>query len=735
MNMTLINTIPHKIPKQLLKKLEKREYDDIILFALGIYGPHEQNELVNSPENAIFNRMDREIFIQSARKLKEIALIEDFILNDEIYYRITPKGEEKLMKRFESSRIVRRMLKTFAYLFGSFEKENELASKSISGYHLTYKDYIFGLLSYHWRMKTFREIQCKFNEIGPEKNISVGKTIEENARIFTHNVALKYEDREYTYKELNEWVNRYANFFLSLGIKKGEVVNVLLENRPEILFIIGAMSKIGAIASLINTRQRAATLAYSLTINKVRFYIIGEELISVFEDVKPKLNLNKENLLFFVKDSEKIQVPEDYVDLVKRVRTHIDKDPLTTLDNKGEDTYAYIFTSGTTDFPKASHMRNMHTVSSMLSWGKSAFYMEPDDVIYVCLPLFHSNAIQVGWASALSSGAAIAIGRRFSATNFWKECIKYGATCFNYIGEICRYLYNQPPSSLDRKHSVYKIGGNGLKPEIWIKFKDRFGITEVYEHYGMTEMMGMFCNYLNRDKTVGMCTVPYAIVKYDIVNEEPLLNDEGFYQHVDKGEAGLLLLKMVHQFIFAGYTNEQSNKKKLISNVFEKSDLWYNTGDILRNIGYYHAQFVDRLGDTFRWKGENVSTSEVEDIIELFNQVKLSSVYGVKISGTEGRAGMASIVKVNNYENLDFGNFLRLLRKNLPIYAIPIFIRILPDFATTSTFKIQKSILKNEGFDIRKMKEPVYVLLPNNEGYVPLTREIYNKILDKEYRF
>lgn len=429
-----------------------------------------------------------------------------------------------------------------------------------------------------------------------------------------------------------------------------------------------------------------------------------------------------------------MELPKGYVDLAEAVKDQDIKNPPTTTEMIGNDTYAYIFTSGTTGLPKAAPMRNVHMISAMNGWGIVAMHMQPEDIIYISLPLFHSNAIHIGWASALAGGSAVALARRFSVRNFWKDVIKYKATCFNYIGEICRYLFNRAPSPEERNHKDYKMCGNGLRPEIWKEFKERFGIREVYEHYSMTEMNVMFCNYFNLDCTVGFNFAPYSIVKYDIEHEKPIKLEDGFPQKVETGEAGLLLMKMKDDYVFSGYTNTKESEKKLLHDIFEKGDLWYNTGDMLRNIGYKHAQFVDRLGGTFRWKGENVSTSEIEDIIVSFEEVDHASVYGIEIPGTEGRAGMVSIMATVDHKEFNFESFLTTLKENLPPYAIPKFIRFLAELSTTSTYKIQKFDMKKVGFDINKTSDPVYVLLPESTNYTLLIQEIYKNILNSKYR-
>jgi len=270
---------------------------------------------------------------------------------------------------------------------------------------------------------------------------------------------------------------------------------------------------------------------------------------------------------------------------------------------------------------------------------------------------------------------------------------------------------------------------------MWKEFKERFGIREVIEHYGMTEMRGMFCNYLNLDCTIGMCLSPHTIVKYDLIKDEPIRGEDGFLQIVEEGEAGLFLMEIQDPYTFAGYTSETASKQKIFENAFEEGDMWLYSGDLIRYIGYHHAQFVDRLGDTFRWKGENVSTSEVEDVISSFEEVDHSSVYGVQIPGTEGRAGMASIFSKKKHNEFDFNRIIKILYKNLPKYAIPLFIRFLSKLSTTSTFKIPKSDMKEVGFDISKTNDPIYVRLPDSSEYKLLTDEIYSNIINEKFRF
>ncbi|NVM45071.1 MAG: long-chain-acyl-CoA synthetase [Candidatus Lokiarchaeota archaeon] len=728
-----INTIPDKLPKKFVMRLNRGKYDDALLFTLAVFGPHKLKELINDSRKGITDRMDEVLFREWKNKLKTSGFIEEYKESDELYLKATEKGKDELLSRVENSFMVRYLKKYFSQWIGPVEPEKE--NKSKSPYVLSYRDVIFGFLSVYWRLCDFFNTTINNAKAGPDDNVSLGIHLEYNAEHYSSNAAIYYEDVIYTYKEFNEITNQYANYLLSLGVTKGEVINIFVENRPELLFLIGAMSKIGSIGALINTKQRSSILLHSLTINPVKIHIIGEELIEPFEEIKSELGLTGKEKLFFLKDKGKIEIPEDFIELQKEIEDKSRENPSIETEIKGKDTYVYIFTSGTTGLPKAAHIRNMYTATSINTWGGVILHMTPDDIMYISLPLFHSNALHLALSAAIGGGSAVAIARRFSVRNFWKDIKKFNATCFNYIGEICRYLFNQPTTPEDRNHRVYKICGNGLSPEIWKEFKERFGIKEVYEHYGMTEMWGAFVNYLNLDCTVGYNAAPYAIVKYNIENNEPERDKNGFLQRVEEGQAGLLIIQAWSDYVFAGYTDKKASEKKIFYDAFEKGDVWMNAGDLVRNIGYKHAQFVDRLGDTFRWKGENVSTTEVEDLISSFEEIDHASVYGVEIPGCEGRAGMASILATVKHDKFDFNNFVKTLQDKLPNYALPIFIRFLSELNTTSTYKIQKYDMKKIEFNIKKTNNPIYVYLPKSTKYTLLTEEIYENILNGKYRF
>jgi citronellyl-CoA synthetase len=565
--------------------------------------------------------------------------------------------------------------------------------------------------------------------------ISWGTIVEENARKYSDKVAIKFEDITITYKEFNEWVNRYAHYFISLGLKKGDVVEIFMTNRPEYLIIFTAIGKIGAISSLINTDLREKSLEHCLKLTPGKIIIIDENCYDQFNVVKTALNLAEEQKLCYLSDKGTILCPEGLIDLLQVVKDFPIYDPPTTIDVQTFDNIAYIFTSGTTGFPKAAKIRHYNIVAVSWVYGIMVGELTPEDTNYISLPLFHGTGLFAGWAAAFGSGAAIAIGRKFSASCFWDDIRKYNATCFAYVGEICRYLMNQPSKPDDSNNSVRVVIGNGLRPEIWMDFKKRFNIPRIGEFYSAIDGNGIFANILNFDCTVGGCASSYAIVKYDFNEDKPIRDDDGFMQKVGLGETGLLLFENAGILKFQGYTDKKASESKVLHNIFKEGDEWFNTGDLLRDLGNKHAQFIDRLGDSFRWKGHNVSTTEVEEVLNIFDQVLLSSVYGVQITGTDGRAGMTAIVSEIPVEDFKLNMLADSFRKNLPPYAIPIFLRFKSKLSTTATFKLKKVKLKEEGFDLEKVEDPLYIMLPHESEYRPLTKEIYENIQNGQYKF
>jgi len=569
-----------------------------------------------------------------------------------------------------------------------------------------------------------------------ENRESWGTMLEDAAIRFPDSAAVKSEEGQYTWKAYNEGTNSFANYFISQGLTKGDTAAVFLENRPELLMVYSAVGKIGAVNAMINTNLRLDALRHCLTLNPAKMFIVGEEVLDAFEAVKADLDLGADQQVYFLADKGRTEVPDGYIDLRAAIEKADKENPPTTATVTPDSPLAYVFTSGTTGgMPKAAVIMHKRLISSAYYNGRIILNMDPSDTLYVPLPFFHTNALALSWPSVFVTGAAVAIRRKFSVSNFWSDVRKYNVTAWCYIGELCRYLMNQPSQPDDRDNPLIKIIGNGLRPDIWHGFKKRFGIAKVYEIYGAAESNLYFVNMLNLDCTQGTCMAPYSIVKYDVEEDEPIRGSDGHMRRVATGGTGLLLGEISADNPFVGYSSKAATDSKILHDVFVKGDAWFNTGDLIRDIGYGHIQFVDRTGDTFRWKGENVSTTEVEKVANSFSQVSLSAVYGVTMPGGDGRAGMAAVIPEGDSEAFNLTGLADHFQRSLPTYGVPKFIRMSTELALTPTHKIKKVDLKKEGFNPDAAGDAIYVLLPGASAYEPMTKGIYAEIQEGKYKF
>ncbi len=562
--------------------------------------------------------------------------------------------------------------------------------------------------------------------------LGMGLAIQRATDMNPNGIAIMYQDTQLTYKQFNAWANRIADYLSSIGIKKGDAVAVDIENRPELLAAVTGCAKIGAVAALINTSQKGKVLVHSFNLVEPRAAIIGEELRETVEEVRDQLNLENDRFYWFA-DQDTLddagKAPSGYHNMAEVIRDCSSENPESANRIFLRDPLFYIYTSGTTGLPKAVVFNHGRWWKAYGAFGFSAVRLKKHDRMYCTLPFYHATGMVICWGSAIAAGAGLVIARRFSASRFWDDIRRYECTAFGYVGELCRYLYEQPEKPNDRDNGVHVIVGNGLRPSIWKSFKERFGIDRVVELYASSEGNVAFTNVFNFDNTVGFSPVSYAIVKYDKEKDEPVRGSDGFMIKADKGEAGLLIGEITDETPFDGYTDKEKTEKAILRDVFEKGDAWFNTGDMMRDIGFRHAQFVDRLGDTFRWKGENVSTTEVEQIMDGHPGVVESVVYGVQIPGTDGRAGMAQVRLDRPHKEFDFADLTAYLKRELPPYAIPVFLRVsMEAVETTGTFKHQKNHLKEQAYDLNKTGEPVYVLLPREDSYKLLTPELQEEI-------
>jgi citronellyl-CoA synthetase len=360
---------------------------------------------------------------------------------------------------------------------------------------------------------------------------------------------------------------------------------------------------------------------------------------------------------------------------------------------------------------------------------------DQNDCIYLCLPLYHGTGLFLGVGAAFCTGASMFIRRKFSASSFLDEVRQHGTTCFIYIGELCRYLMNTPEKDDDYKNPLGTMMGNGLRPDIWHQFKERFGVSRVAEFYGSSEGNLAMLNMFNKDCTVGTTPIPHALIRYDVDADEVVRDEKGFCSKVAVGETGLLLGKITAATQFEGYTSPEATESKVLRDVFKKGDAWFNTGDLLKRVdvgfamGLPHYQFVDRVGDTFRWKSENVSTNEVGEIINTHPQVNMCNVYGVEVPGAEGRAGMVALTLVEGCAALDLDSISDHVNRELPAYARPVFLRVQRELDTTGTFKMVKVDLRKQGYDLAQAGDDlILVMKPGSKQYEPLDAEFLAEI-------
>lgn len=573
----------------------------------------------------------------------------------------------------------------------------------------------------------------------PNTPAGLGIAFEKAVKRNPEGFALYFEDQKYTYNELNEWANQIGHYYLSLGAKKGDVIAVMIENRSELVATIVGLAKIGVTSALVNTAQVGKVLTHSINLVKPIAVIVGEECRQAVQDVRDDLTVAADRLHWFADQATRIdagKAPKGFINLAETIDQFPKFNTPTTASVKGKDGLFYIYTSGTTGLPKAVIFTNSRWTLAYGTYGH-VLNLNKDDVMYVTLPLYHATGTVVCWCGVIAGSATLALRRKFSTSSFWKDVQKFDASAIGYVGELCRYLMDAPVSELEKGHRVKKMIGNGMRPNIWDKFKERFGVEEVLELYASSEGNVGFSNVFNFDNTVGFSPTPYAIIQFDKEKNEAVRDAKGWCKKVKKGEVGLLVGKITRRSPFDGYTDAEKNKSVVMKDVFKHGDSFFNTGDLVRDIGFRHAQFVDRLGDTFRWKGENVSTTEVENMVSEYEKIAEAVVYGVEIPDTNGRAGMAAITLTDAAElnEEDCSAMVNLFKKSLPAYAVPVFLRIQKQVETTGTFKYQKNKLKEQAFDPKLTDDRLLVLLPNATAYCDLTPEIYANIQAYKYRF
>ncbi len=553
-----------------------------------------------------------------------------------------------------------------------------------------------------------------------------GALLRLHAEKHANGTAILFEDRRLTWRELDNEANRFAHVFKKLGAQPGDVVALMLDNRPEFLAAQLGLSKLGVVSALINTNLIDQPLIHAINVAEPRLVLVGSEHAEAVAGVLADLEVphRDADVLVEVEGDASDHGLRPVNELVAESPTH---EPWPAHKSKIEDPSCYIYTSGTTGLPKPALITNKRYMMACSAFGRVAHEVTANDIVYVTLPLYHSSGQWVGWGACLHSGAAMALRRKFSASNFWDDVKRYDATRFTYIGELCRYLMNQPRSDNERGHRVSIIVGNGLRPDIWEEFQNRFGIALVREFYGATEGNAPMMNIPGKPGMVGHLGPGQVLVRADPVSGELIRNGDGMCTKVREGENGLLLGRISTVTKFDGYVDEAATQKKIVKDVFKKGDTYFNSGDMLTLHEDHWVAFADRMGDTFRWKGENVSTNEVAEVLNGARGVLESNVYGVQVAQTEGRAGMASL---NVNDDFDLEDFARFILSKMPNYQRPHFVRLQRDMRTTGTFKHQKVDYRTEGYDPSKVSDPLYFL--EKDRYVPIDAALYEQLSSGE---
>ncbi len=537
-------------------------------------------------------------------------------------------------------------------------------------------------------------------------------------------------DREtFTYTGLAARVHRYARWALAEGLQPGDTVALMMPNRPEYLAIWLGITRTGAVVSLLNINLTGPSLAHCINIAAPKHIIVAAELEDRFTGAEWHLTGDAKVWVHGETTADRARI-DLAVDALSSAPLAEDEAPKVALSDRA----LLIYTSGTTGLPKAANVSH-HRVLMWSGWFAGMMGSTPEDRLYNCLPMYHSVGGVVAIGGVLVNGGSVVLKERFSARDFWSDVRRWDCTLFQYIGELCRYLLNAPPHPDETRHRLRLACGNGLRADVWTSFQERFAIPQILEFYAATEGNFSLYNVEGEPGAIGRIPpflshrFPAAIVKFDPDKGAPLRDKDGFCIPCPCGEPGEALGKIAspqgETARFEGYTAAAETEKKVLRHVFEPGDAWFRTGDLMRMDarGFYY--FVDRVGDTFRWKGENVSTGEVAAALCACPRVIEANVYGVEVPGADGKAGMAALVVEDGF---DLVALRRELATRLPAYARPVFIRIATELAATETFKQKKQDLAAEGFDPCRVADTLYVEEAAASAYAPLDFAMFERI-------
>jgi fatty-acyl-CoA synthase len=560
--------------------------------------------------------------------------------------------------------------------------------------------------------------------------------IEELAEKLGDAPALLSDRESLSYRGLAERSNQYARWALAQGLAKGDAVCLMMPNRPEYMAIWLGISKIGAVAALLNTNLTGPSLAHCINIAKPKHVIVAAELADSVTAALPDITPEARIWVHGASDSGWPGIDQEIEQQSSEKLDERERRQVTIADRA-----LYIYTSGTTGLPKAANVSHAR-VMQWSHWFAGMMDARQTDRMYDCLPMYHSVGGVLAPGAILAAGGSVVVCEKFSASQFWKDVVRWECTLFQYIGELCRYLLHTAPSAYDTRHQIRIACGNGLRPDVWDQFQERFQIPRILEFYAATEGGVSLFNVEGKRGAIGRLPSYLAhrfsltLVQFDVDKDQPFRDAQGFCRRCAPNEAGEAIGRIQDDPAnvggrFEGYTSPEASEKRILRNVFEPGDAWVRTGDLMRKDEQGFFYFVDRIGDTFRWKGENVATSEVSEAICTFPGVQQANVYGVSIPGADGRAGMATLVAEND---LDLAALREHLSSRLPHYARPLFLRIRKEIDVTGTFKYTKTDLVRQGYDPAVISDTLYFHWPERQAFVELDQALYDRIQAGEIR-
>ena len=565
--------------------------------------------------------------------------------------------------------------------------------------------------------------------IGAQGPATLPQLIEHLGEQFSTAPALLSAQCTYDYRQLADATRRYARWGRSQGLAAGDVVGLLMHNSPEYLALWLGLTRMGVSVALLNTQLRAGALAHCIGVVQARGVIVGPGL----EIIALQTQALTGSLRWWSHGEEKLPWPR--ADLAAAAESTAALPLGHGTQPSPQQRALYIYTSGTTGLPKAANISHLR-VMQWAHWFSGMMDVRSADRMYDCLPMYHSIGGVVATGAALVAGASVVVRERFSAREFWRDVVEQRCTLFQYIGELCRYLLAQPPDEYESRHSLRLCCGNGLRRDVWLAFQQRFRVAQILEYYAATEANFSLYNCEGRPGAIGRIPpflshrLRVALIRSDAHTAGVWREPSGHCRRVAAGEVGEAICEIAGAEAgagqYEGYSDPQASQQKVLRDVFKPGDAWYRSGDLMRQDESGFFYFVDRIGDTFRWKGENVSTTEVTAALERCAHVREAVVYGVEVAGHEGRAGMAALVVAPGFE---LAECARELATALPAYAQPLLLRLVTQLERTGTFKLNKQGLSAEGFDPARVADPLYIAERATRRYVPLDASRYAELL------